>query len=133
MRQFTASKLLKTLFCRRRQAPWACYLLPAFVAVWFGLWSIEDSGLTGVLFYGALLAVSVIQMCYRTAIGWAVLLLPCLAYTVAVAVTPGNGSFGEYIVFLLTGLVPTVALAMSHPFRSCGKNDAESEPHEVPA
>ncbi len=110
-------RIVSALFRAHRDAPWAVYIPVAVVSVLFGLWSTEDGRLIDTAPYAALLILSVVQMRYRTLLGWAALLLACVAYAVAVLVTPRNGSLGEYFVFALAGLIPAVVLAIGYPLR----------------
>ncbi len=117
------------LFRARPEAPWACYLLPVLVSLWFALWGFGEEGFSGAWPYVVLLVICTIQIRYRTVIGWLLVLLPYVAYTVAVAASPRNGPLNEYIVFLLTGLIPTAALAFCHPFRGHRMNShGENKP-----
>ena len=68
--------------------------------------------------YAAIVMVCMIQIVYRTVIGWIVVLLPCIAYTIEIATNPHNGPTNEYVAFLLFGLIPAILLIVAHPFRN---------------
>ena len=108
---------VRKLFSARPNAPWTGYVFPALVSLLFGLGAFDDDGLTGTLPYAAILLICVIQLRYRTVIGWVTVIVSCVAYTVAVAFHPGNGPTNEYVFFLLMGLVPLASLIGAHPFR----------------
>ena len=82
------------------------------------MWSAEEGGSLGMIPYAVLFAICIVQMKYKTLLGWFLVLTPCAAYALAVALTPpAHGEWGEYAVFMSAGLLPAIALGIGHPFR----------------
>jgi hypothetical protein len=113
------SQIVTGLFCKRHNAPWIGYIAPALVSVFFGLWGFaEDGTVVTVWPYAALFAVCVIQIRYRTLIGWIAVLVPCIAYTLEIAISVQHPD--DYVFPFLIGLITSVPLVIGHPFRRSG-------------
>ena len=93
---------------------WAC-IAPGLASLMFVGHAWEDAGWQGAGPYAFLLVVSLIQLLWPTVLGWVLCAIPCLAYLVLlVAEVPPNPS-GEWFLFLLAGVVPTLALIWARP------------------
>ena len=111
MRSTTFRKITERRANTRR---WV-YVVCAVIAVWLGVLSagMQDD-LRGVLPYLAIAAISVVQYVRPTLLGWFVLAVPFASYTALVAVH-FERPVQEFVMFLLIGLLPTLALSWSWP------------------
>lgn len=117
----TLQDLLKSVVRKRPSAVRWAYLPIALVAAFFALYGYGDDGFLAACPFLLLLLVCLLQAAYPTFLGWALLLGLSVAYTMAVAFSPGNGTRGDYIFFLLCGAVPAVFLLLLRPTT---KNDS---------
>jgi hypothetical protein len=114
------SQLVTVLFRARPNAPWAGYIMPALVSLLYVLGGLlEDGSFVGIWPHAVLLAICLIQVRYRTVIGWVAVLVPFIAYTVINAFIPEKvGVYAdERVVFVLMGMIPSATLIAAHPFR----------------
>jgi hypothetical protein len=93
------------------------YVIPACVAFLFVGHAYEDAGWQGAGPYAFVLGISLVQLVRPTAVGWALTTIPFVAYLVAFAVEAPRSATGEWLFFLLVGLVPTAVLAWARPRR----------------
>jgi hypothetical protein len=102
------------------RARWAC-IAPGLASLMFVGHAWEDAGWQGAGPYAFLLVMSLIQLVWPTVLGWFLCAIPCLAYLVLfIAEVPPSPS-GEWLLFLLVGLVPALALIWARPrFRDAG-------------
>ena len=112
----TSREQVRLLLQRRPSAPRWPYVLPGLVAFFFVGHAFEDAGLQGAAVYLAILILSALGALWPTVLGWGLLLVPFLAFGVLVALSPQNGPIGEWIVFLLCGFVPVLALWAGRPW-----------------
>jgi len=75
-----------------------------------------EEGLSAAWPFLLMLLLCLIQWVYPTLLGWILLLLPCVTYAIVVAATPGNGTPGDYLFFLLCGAVPAAVLLLFRPW-----------------
>jgi hypothetical protein len=114
----TVRSLGPQLFRPRPEASFLAYIPVAIVISLFGLFALEDGGVLGALLpYGLLFLVSVLQLKFRTLIGWTLLLAASLWYALEVAIHPEAvyGHYGEYVFFIACGLVPAAFLVYYRP------------------
>jgi hypothetical protein len=110
--------VVSELFRKRPEASFLAYIPVAIIILLFGLFGLEDGGVLGALLpYGLLFLLAVLQLKFRTLIGWIVLLAASLCYAAEVAIHPSYayGHYGEYVFFLACGLVPAVFLLLFRP------------------
>jgi len=79
---------------------------------------LEEVGILGALLpYGLLLLLAIVQLKFRTLLGWILLLTESLWYALEVVIHPEAvyGHYGEYALFLACGLVPAAFLFYYRP------------------
>ena len=106
------------LFRPQPEASFLAYIPVAFVIFVFGLMGLEDGDVLGTLLpYGLLFLLAVVQLKFRTLIGWTLLLAASLWYALEVAIHPESvyGHYGEYVFFIACGLVPALFLFYYRP------------------
>jgi len=106
------------LFRPRPEASFLPYIPVAIVIFLFGLIGLEDGGVLGALLpYGLLFLLAIVQLKFRTLIGWILLLAAFLFYSTFLAFHPGErwDDNGEYAFFLACGLVPVAFLLLFRP------------------
>lgn len=108
---------LAALFRKQDAAPRWPYFLPGFVALLFVGHAYEDGGVGSALLYLAIIILSVVQTIRPTILGWCLLFIPFLWYGVVVAMSPENGPFGEWAIFMMLGFAPALLLLIGHPWR----------------
>jgi hypothetical protein len=86
------------------------------VSLFFAVMGWGEGGWSGAAVYLLLLIVCLTQSFYPTLLGWMLLFGPCVAYAIAVAATPRNGPWDEYVIFFLGGAVPAGALYFVRPW-----------------
>ena len=106
---------MTSLFKSRPDAPWYGYLPMLMVVVFFTLMGLEDEGILGVLHFIILSVLLVLQIRYRTLAGWGLMLILCLAYGVAVLLTPDWHNKGEWLFFVACGFIPAAVLFIGRP------------------
>jgi len=112
----TVQSVLKAVVQKRPYAVRWAYLPVAVVSALFAAMGWDDGGLSAAGPFLLLLLVSLIQWAYPTVLGWMLLLIPCVAYAMEVAVSPENGTSGDYVFFLLCGAVPAAFLLFFRPW-----------------
>ena len=95
------------------------YLLPGVAAFLFVGHAYEDAGVRGAAPYAILIGLSILQAVHPTFLVWALLFAACVVYTLLVASAWPTEERGEWLSFLLIGLLPTLALWLIRP--SLGK------------
>jgi len=102
----------------RPDASFLAYIPVAIVCLLFGLMGMEESDAWGLLPYGLLFLLAIIQLKFRTLIGWGLLLAASLSYALEVAIHPEDvyGHYGEYVFFMACGLVPAAFLVYYRPW-----------------
>jgi hypothetical protein len=106
------------LFRPRPEASFLPYIPVAIVIFLFGVLGLEDGDVLGALLpYGLLFLLAIVQLKFRTLIGWILLLAASLWYALEVAIHPEAvyGRYGEYAFFLACGLVPAAFLVYFRP------------------
>jgi hypothetical protein len=91
------------LFRPRPKASYVGYIPISLVILFFGLMGLEDGGLMGALLpYGLLFLLAIVQLKFRTLLGWILLLTASLWYALEVVIHPEAvyGHYGEYAFFL---------------------------------
>jgi hypothetical protein len=114
------SQMLKFLFEKRHSPLRWCAALPSLIAILFIGHAYEDAGVLGTIPYVAIIVFSLIYIYRPMMILWAPVFIAFLVYFVAVALHPQNGSVGEWVIFMLLGLVPAVALWFARPHKKEG-------------
>jgi hypothetical protein len=87
--------------------------IPAGVALFVGLWSIEDDGLKSIWLYLVLAAIVVFQFFRPTILGWWLCFLPFLGYAIAIFCTRDPE---VYSMGFVLGVLPGVALLVAYPW-----------------
>jgi hypothetical protein len=90
----------------------------------FALYGFGDEGFLAACPFILLLLVCLLQSVYPTLLGWTLLFGSSLAYALAVAFSPHNGPWGEYVFFFLCGAVPAAVLFFLRPTK---KNPGPAE------
>jgi hypothetical protein len=106
------------LFRPLPEASFLAYIPVAIGIFLFGLFGLEDGDVLGALLpYGLLFLLAIVQLKFRTLIGWTLLLAASLWYALEVAIHPEGiyGHHGEYVFFIACGLVPTAFLFYFRP------------------
>jgi hypothetical protein len=106
------------LFRPRPEASFLPYIPVAIVNFLFGVLGLEDGDVLGALLpYGLLFLLAIVQLKFRTFIGWILLLAAFLFYSTFLAFHPGErwDDYGEYAFFLACGLVPAAFLVYFRP------------------
>jgi len=98
----------------RGHTRWA-YVAPALAGLMFVGHAWEDAGWQGGGPYAFVLVVSLLQLLRPTVLGWLLCAIPCVIYLTLFAVEAPFSPTGEWLLFLLVGLVPTVALVWARP------------------
>ncbi len=93
---------------------WA-YVAPALAGLLFVGHAWEDAGWQGAAPYALLLFVSVMQLIRPTVLAWLVTAILVLGYLVLFIAEAPPGPAGEWVVFLLVGLVPALLLVWARP------------------
>jgi hypothetical protein len=93
---------------------WA-FIAPALAALMFVGHAWEDAGWQGGGPYALVLAVSLLQLLRPTVLGWLLCTIPCLVYLVLFVAEAPLDPIGEWVSFLLVGLVPTLTLIWARP------------------
>jgi hypothetical protein len=93
---------------------WA-YLAPALAAFMFVGHAWEDAGWQGGSPYAFVLVVSILQLVRPTLLGWLLSTIPFLVYLVVFVMEAPRNPVGEWLTFLLIGLIPTLALVWARP------------------
>jgi len=114
----TVQSILKTSVQRRPRRAWWPYLPAALVLVLFAAMGWGEEGLSAACPYLLLLLLCSFQCAYATFLGWMLLFISFATYTVAVAVTPHNGTLTDYIFFLSCGAVPATFLFFVRPSKN---------------
>lgn len=110
-------QILKFLFEKRNSSMRLGALLPALIALLFVGHAYEDAGVLGATPYAGIIILSIICVFRPMMILWAPVFIAFVAYFVVVALHPQNGTFGEWVIFMLLGLVPAVLLWLARPHR----------------
>src|SRR5262245_49560383 len=112
------SSALADWWSRTRVPPgytrWA-YLVPALASFIFVGHAWEDAGWQGGGPYALGLVVSLVQLLRPTVVGWLLCAIPCMAYLVLFLAEAPLSPVGEWIAFLLVGLLPALALGWARP------------------
>jgi len=95
-------------------------LLPALIALLFVGHAYEDAGVLGAIPYVGIIILSSIYVFRPMMILWAPVFAAFVAYFVAVMLHPQNGPVGEWVIFMLLGLVPAVLLWLARPRKKEG-------------
>jgi hypothetical protein len=111
----TIQTMLKAAIQKRPSAVRWAYLPIALVSTFFAMDGWGDEGFLAACPYILFLSVCLVQTAYPTLLGWALLFGMSLAYALAVAFSPRNGPWAEYIFFFLCGAVPAVVLFLLRP------------------
>ena len=120
------------LFRPRSEASFLPYIPVAMVIFLFGLIGLEDGDILGALLpYGLLFLLAILQLKFRTLIGWILLLAAFLSYAVLLAFHSGErwDNYGEFAFFLTCSLVPSAFLVYFRPrLKSGPRPEATSQP-----
>jgi len=107
---------MKALLVKRPDAVRWAYLPAALVSALFATMGWGEAGLSAAWPFLLMLFVCFVQCAYPTVLAWVLILVPCLAYATAVAITPGNGTSGEYLLSISCGAVPAAFLLFFRPW-----------------
>ena len=91
------------------------YLAPALVSFMFVGHAWEDAGWQGGAPYAFVLVLSLVQLARPTVLGWVLTVIPFLLYLVLFFTEAPFKPIGDWVVFLLVGLVPALMLAWARP------------------
>jgi len=112
------SKLSKSLHgiieVRSKRRRWV-YVLCCVVVLLFALFAAAMGGIVGDIVYLPIIAICLLQFLRPTILGWFLLTVIFLGYAVGVAMQWRDLSRIDFMVFLLIGLVPALALLWSWP------------------
>ena len=107
--------LFRFLFGQRRSSRRVVATLPGVVALLFVGHAYEDGGLSGAVPYVITLLLNVSYVFCPTLLAWILLFGAFVFYTAVVATHPASGSRGEWVFFILLGLIPTLLLWLARP------------------
>lgn len=93
---------------------WA-YVVPGLASFMFVGHAWEDAGWQGGGPYALVLVVSLFQVLRPTVLGWLLCAVPCMLYLVLFITEAPLSSVGEWIAYLLVGLLPALALVWARP------------------
>jgi hypothetical protein len=100
---------------RRARKRGFVYIACAALVLLSGLWAAEEGIRYGVV-YAVILLFLMLQFFRPTILGWLLSLALFATFTVGVLVALVRGSFrGDYILGVLLGLVPTIAIFWARP------------------
>ena len=111
----TLSATERFLFGRTRASMRGVAAVPGGIALLFLGHAIEDAGLLGAAPYIVIALVSASYILRPTVVAWVVLFAVFASYGVIVAGLHDNGSPGEWVLFMLLGLVPAALMWVARP------------------
>src|SRR4026207_1778464 len=104
------------LFGKRRTAFRVLSLIPAFIAFVFLGHAFEDGGIAGALPYFAIVLAGITYVVRPMVMLWLPLFGLFVFYAILVATSPSStGSSNEWIIFILIGLIPAIAMLFAWP------------------
>ena len=124
----TLSATERFLFGRTRASMRGVAAVPGGIALLFLGHAIEDAGLLGAAPYIVIALVSASYILRPTVVAWVVLFAVFASYGVIVAGLHDNGSPGEWVLFMLLGLVPAALMWVARPRGSSWPEEPTEEP-----
>jgi len=100
-----------------KNAPRWPYWIPATIALILVGPAYEDDGMRSAGLYACLVLLSIVQSIRPTMLGWLILFAPFFAYELAVELSRGREPLSEWLLFVVLGFVPTLAMWIGRPWR----------------